>query len=168
MQENACHHRHDSRSEKSHRTGRHGCIRTFIRQIQRKKQQPEHSEISVFNCESHNTEKHKKYVGADNKVITENLSVLDKVGAKAILRCPIIPDINDTKEHFKGIAATASAHGCITSVELMPYHPLGISKSQKIGKECLYWESEFLSKDTANTYAEAIQKLTEKKVTVSG
>lgn len=125
-------------------------------------------DLFLYDYKLTNPEEHKKYVGADNKVIIENLSVLDKVGAKAILRCPIIPDINDTEEHFKGIAATASAHGCITSVELMPYHPLGISKSQKIGKECPYWESEFLSKDTANTYAEAIQKLTEKKVTVSG
>ena len=125
-------------------------------------------DLFLYDYKLTNPEKHKKYVGADNKIIIDNLSVLDKVGAKVILRCPIIPEINNDEEHFKGIATTASSHSCIISVELMPYHPLGISKSEKIGKECSYCESEFLSKDTASTYAEIVQKLTDKKVIVSG
>lgn len=112
--------------------------------------------------------KHKKYVGAGNKIIIDNLSVLDKVGAKVVLRCPIIPDINDTEEHFEAIARLSNEHKCIIHIEFMPYHPLGISKSEQIGRECLYNESEFLSKDIVASYAKKTQKLTEKKVIVSG
>ena len=101
-------------------------------------------------------------------MIIENLSTLDKIQAKVILRCPIIPGINDTEDHFKGIADIGSGHDCVIAIELMPYHPLGVSKSKHLGKECPYHEDAFLSMDIARAYAEKIQKLTVKKVTVSG
>ena len=99
--------------------------------------------------------------------ILENLCALDEEKANVILRCPIIPEINDYDEHFVGIAELANAHKCIDRVELMPYHPLGISKSLNIGEECEYKNDKFLSADLVEKYCEIIRKNTFKEVKVS-
>ena len=127
----------------------------------------EYTDLFLYDYKLTDSAAHKKYVGVDNKIIVDNLSVLDKIGAKVILRCPIIPGVNDSDEHFAAIAKLADKHACILRVELMPYHPLGVSKSEQIGKECVYKESEFLNKNIAESYANKISLLTEKKVIVS-
>ncbi len=78
---------------------------------------------------------HKKYIGVDNRQILENLALLDEMGKRIILRCPIIPDINDTPEHFAGILQVANAYTHIEAVEIEPYHKLGEGKNEGMGKE---------------------------------
>lgn len=78
---------------------------------------------------------HRRYTGADNEKILGNLHALNKDGAFVILRCPIIPGINDTEAHFSGIAALANSLDCIKAVEIEPYHALGTDKAMRLGKE---------------------------------
>ena len=40
-------------------------------------------------------------------------------------------------KHFRGIAKLAERLICIQAFELEPYHPLGISKSESLGREPL-------------------------------
>ena len=77
---------------------------------------------------------HKKYTGTDNAVIKENLLSLDKSGAKIILRCPIIPTVNDTDEHFEGIARLANTLTNIVAIDVEPYHALGLHKRKMLGE----------------------------------
>lgn len=53
--------------------------------------------------------------------IIEYLAAMDK---KIILRCPIIPGINDSSEHFKRICNLSNTYSCIDYVDLLPYHNL--------------------------------------------
>lgn len=101
---------------------------------------------------------HKKYVGASNKTVLDNLRALNVVGANIILRCPIIPRINDREEHFKGISELCKSCSAIKSVELMPYHPLGISKAEQIGKPSEYQNPDFADKKSLNEYIGILQK----------
>ena len=78
-------------------------------------------------------ELHKKFTGVENDIILENLSVINEAGKTIILRCPIIPDCNDRKEHFEGIAAAANKFKHISHIELEPYHSLGESKYISLG-----------------------------------
>ena len=78
---------------------------------------------------------HRQYTGADNRKILENLYALNELGASVILRCPIIPGVNDNDGHFSGIADLASRLDCIKAVEIEPYHALGTDKSERLGKE---------------------------------
>ena len=94
----------------------------------------------------------------------KNLSVLDRIGANVILRCPVIPGVNDNDEHFRGIASVMENHTCIDHAQLMPYHPLGISKSEQLGKNAEFGEKEFLAKDKVQKYVEYISKFTDKRV----
>lgn len=92
-------------------------------------------DIFLFDYKLTNPALHKQYTGVTNERILENLRKLDAAGAAIILRCPIIPTINDTAEHFAGIAETANSLQNILEINIEPYHPLGSSKLQMLGKE---------------------------------
>lgn len=77
---------------------------------------------------------HSEYTGVPSYRILENLRVLIKAGARIILRCPIIPGVNDSHEHFRSIATLVSrSEEAILEVELMPYTDLGNAKNRSIG-----------------------------------
>ena len=104
---------------------------------------------------------HKQYTGVSNTRILENLEKLDAAGANMILRCPIIPTINDTAEHFAGIAATANRLSHVSEIHIEPYHPLGSSKSALLDKEYALGDLGFPEKETVEDWICQIQALTQ-------
>ena len=131
-------------------------------------QASKYTDYFLYDCKETNSLNHKKYVGADNKLILENLSALCGVNAHVILRCPIIPGINDRQEHFDNIAKIANQYSCIKAIELMPYHPLGITKAAQIGKTSHYLDNQFMEIKTAKYYSECIKSKTDIPVKVNG
>jgi pyruvate formate lyase activating enzyme len=91
-------------------------------------------DIFLYDYKLTDENDHVKYTGVSNKTILKNLYHLDSLGKKIILRCPIIPDFNDTKEHFDGIASIANELDGIVRVELEPYHDFGCGKYEHLGK----------------------------------
>lgn len=91
------------------------------------------TDLFLYDWKCTNTELHKQYTGVGNREILENLRALNGIGASVILRCPIIPNVNDNDEHFDGIAALAESCDCIKAVELEPYHALGTDKAERLG-----------------------------------
>lgn len=79
-------------------------------------------------------EKHKEFTGVSSGPILRNLETLYEKGAKIVLRCPVIPGVNDTREHFLGIAEKSRKMKRLKGVELMPYHKFGVAKDQRIGR----------------------------------
>lgn len=116
-----------------------------------------YTDYYLFDCKETDPERHKKYVGADNQRILSNLSLLNEKNAFVILRCPIIPGINDRTDHFLKIAELTAQYTCIKSVEFMPYHPLGIAKNQQIGKQSSYQNNSFMDKEKLESELAAIQ-----------
>ena len=94
----------------------------------------EYTDVFLYDWKLSNNQLHKEYIGVSNKIILENLRAIDKVNAKIILRCPIIPNVNDTEEHFLGIIGIANSLKNILAVEIEPYHSFGNSKYKKLGK----------------------------------
>lgn len=80
---------------------------------------------------------HRQWTGVSNDRILENLRALDKMGAKTVLRCPVIPGVNDTLAHFQGVAKIANSLTHLQEIHLEPYHPLGVSKARRLGRESL-------------------------------
>ncbi len=91
-------------------------------------------DLFLYDYKETNPQKHEEFTGKNNKKILSNLETLSTIGSKVILRCPIIPGLNDRDEHFKGICAVANEYDCITEINILPYHPLGIDKERKLGK----------------------------------
>ena len=120
-------------------------------------------DIYLFDYKITDGDLHKKYTGVDNGLIIDNLKFLDANGKKIILRCPIIPTVNDTKEHFKGIGDISNLCKNITLVVVEPYHDLGVSKYVRLGKECEFITTPPTSESVLE-YVNQIQKYTNKKV----
>jgi len=92
-------------------------------------------DIFLFDYKITDKSDHEKYTGVSNDRILENLHKLDEIGAKIVLRCPIIPTINDTDAHFAGIVNTANSLRNILEINIEPYHPLGSGKSEMLDRE---------------------------------
>lgn len=93
-----------------------------------------YTDLFLYDIKLFDSEKHKKYTGADNKLILDNLKKLFSVGAKIWIRIPIIPSVNDSVEEMKKIKDFLDASGTPEKIELLPYHPMGESKSQALRK----------------------------------
>lgn len=78
-------------------------------------------------------EKHIKYTGIGNEIIKENFQRIDKLNIPIIARTPIIPSINDDIENIKHIADFLKQLKNVYKYELLPYHPLGTTKSKALG-----------------------------------
>jgi pyruvate formate lyase activating enzyme len=70
---------------------------------------------------------HREWTGVDGELIGRNLRCLIGHRARIILRCPIIPGINDDPAHAKTLAEW-EAHPGIEALERLPYHPIGEAK----------------------------------------
>ena len=69
---------------------------------------------------------HREYIGVDNARIRENLGQLNQAGADFIIRCPIVPGLNDRSDHFAGIAALSvelERFGLADRMEVRPPTP---------------------------------------------
>lgn len=75
---------------------------------------------------------HKILTGVDNSLILNNLDCLYKKGANIILRCPLIPNVNDTEDHLQGIAKMHMKYPGLKGIEIMPYHKMGVSKAKRV------------------------------------
>ena len=78
-------------------------------------------------------DRHRRWTGSDNGRIRENIVRLSESGIAVVLRCPMIPGINDDDGHLRGIAELTRACPGILGAELMPYHRLGIAKTRQLG-----------------------------------
>lgn len=94
----------------------------------------QYTDLFLYDVKLFDSEKHKKYTGADNEQILSNLKKLFKVGAKIWIRIPIVPSVNDSIEELKKIKAFLDECGSYERIELLPYHPMGESKSRALGK----------------------------------
>lgn len=77
--------------------------------------------------------KHKKFTGASNQLIKDNFKQLDALNVPFTVRTPIIPGINDDKDEIISIRNYIKDFKNVKSYELLPYHPLGVSKRRALG-----------------------------------
>ncbi|MBN1341725.1 MAG: glycyl-radical enzyme activating protein [Phycisphaerae bacterium] len=90
-------------------------------------------DIFLYDLKDTDAQRHKRFTGVDNDLILENLRRLNDAGAEIILRCPMIPGINIDDQHLTRIADVVRSHPRISEVNLLPYHRLGMSKSDRMG-----------------------------------
>jgi len=90
-------------------------------------------DLFLFDYKATGKERHMKFVGVENELILSNLEYLNVKGAHLILRCPLIPTINDQEEHFKALAALSNQYSGVEGVEILPYHDFGKGKWEEVG-----------------------------------
>ena len=80
-------------------------------------------------------QKHREYTGLGRGAILDNIERLHECGAQVLLRCPIIPGVNDEPGHFGAIAQLTRRFPGLLGAELLAYHNLGVSKADRIGMD---------------------------------
>jgi pyruvate formate lyase activating enzyme len=132
--------------------GIHTCFDTSgFAPITRYQQILECVDIFLYDLKETDPERHLAYIGVPLAPILENLEQIDAWGSSIILRCPIIPNLNDRPEHFTQIAQYANRLHHLLAIDILPYHPLGKSKSQRLGKGADVGKSEFPPKAQIET-----------------
>ena len=92
-------------------------------------------DLFLFDYKLAEDELHKQYTGVSNKAILDHLDFLYNNGTSIVLRCPLIPGINDNEVHLKGIKEIIRKYPLLKSVEIMPYHNMGRDKAERVGME---------------------------------
>ena len=123
-------------------------------------------DLWLYDIKVFNEDDHIKYTGVSNKVIFENLYLLDSLGAKIILRCPIIPEVNMTAVHFNNIAKLSNKIKNLEAIHLEPYNPLGISKAKQLDKIQAYRNDRFLEVSHLMHFSDMLNAKTKIKIDV--
>ena len=124
-------------------------------------------DIFLYDIKEMDPARHKEFTGADNRLILENLRKLDGAGASIVLRCPVIPGLNDNENHLAQVCDLANSLKNIDHIDVEPYHPLGISKAEAIGKQPGHADSKIPPKDFAAGWADFMKDRTAIPVLVS-
>lgn len=117
-----------------------------------------YTDLFLFDYKLDCQEEMDRYTGGHFHTVMENLRRVCRAGKKVVLRCPIIPGINDTRKHFERIAQLAEELG-IETVETMPYHDYGKAKWEQLGKTYLIPDRETVDKKTAEQYRQKLIQL---------
>lgn len=122
------------------------------------------TDLFLYDWKLTDSELHRRYTGVGNERIRENLLLLDEMGSSVILRCPIIPGINDTEAHLQGIGTLAELCPCVTEVDLEPYHTLGIQKLHRLERQLIQFDLP--SKEAAQSWKEQLSRYTAKTIKI--
>jgi pyruvate formate lyase activating enzyme len=79
--------------------------------------------------------KHEEFIGQPNEMILENARKIAETGANLIIRVPVVPTFNHTKEEIRAIASFAKSLPGVKELHLLPYHRLGQDKYEGLGRE---------------------------------
>lgn len=90
-------------------------------------------DLVFFDVKQMDDEVHSQVTGVSNKRILENLAHAAGVHDNIIVRIPVIPGLNDSRENIEQTADCTAALG-IKTLELLPYHNLGEVKYEQLGR----------------------------------
>ncbi len=92
-----------------------------------------YTDLVLFDMKHIDDSLHKKYTGVSNKIILENIKKVSNNHIPMIIRIPLVPGINDSKENMKQFIEFLKDIRFIR-VDLLPYHGLGIDKYTQLGR----------------------------------
>jgi len=148
-------------TQKAKEAGLHVCVETcgFCSTGDMIKISP-YVDLFLYDYKTTDSAQHQKNTGVNNDLILQNLKMIDDMGKKIVLRCPMIPGVNLNDGHKRGIVTLVKGLKNIVGIDLEPYHPLGISKSEQLGKVPAFGRTDFPPKEVLTEYRDEIAKKT--------
>ena len=89
----------------------------------------------LFDCKHTDDEMHKRYTRVSNRPILRNLQILIESSKDFVLRIPLIPGVNDTKENMLAVKALILDARNLKRVELLRYNKVAGAKYGMVGME---------------------------------
>jgi pyruvate formate lyase activating enzyme len=125
------------------------------------------TDLFLYDVKETDGDRHRLFTGVSGDLIMENLERLDAAGASILLRCPVIPGCNDREEHFRELGRLANRLRNLRGIDIEPYHPLGISKAESIGKPARHTDTAIPSGDCAAAWVEMLRSYTSAPVALA-
>jgi pyruvate formate lyase activating enzyme len=94
-----------------------------------------------FDLKHPDPESHSDFTGVDNHIILDNLRGIASSEVPLVIRIPLIPGYNDSPEALGGFASIMQSLN-LRSLQLLPYHKMGVSKYRWLGRKYLLPELE--------------------------
>lgn len=107
-------------------------------------------DLYLMDIKHIDSEKHKAFTGQPNERILENAKKIAESGTHLIVRTPVIPTFNATKEDISAIAEFASGLKGVTEMHLLPYHRIGMDKYAGLKRDYTLKDLEPPSKELMN------------------
>ena len=95
----------------------------------------EYCDYVLFDVKETDEALHKKYTGVRLEPILRNLEIINERKIPFIIRAPIIPTLNDRKEHFIKLKEICREMKSCQGIQIMPYHTIGSYKYELLGRE---------------------------------
>jgi pyruvate formate lyase activating enzyme len=91
-------------------------------------------DLVMMDIKHTDTAIHKKFTGVDNHTILRNLNLLCASGRPFLIRIPLIPGVNDSRENMEETAKLLVNAKNLLGVELLPYHKTAPAKYGMLNK----------------------------------
>ena len=91
------------------------------------------ADLVLLDLKHPDAQVHRRFTGASNQCVLHNLALLARSGRPFVVRVPVIPGFNDSRETLLALAQLA-AESNAAELNLLPYHPLGDAKRRRLGR----------------------------------
>jgi pyruvate formate lyase activating enzyme len=121
-------------------------------------------DLWLYDIKLLDPEKCFKYTRRPLKPVLENLRHLNAAKRRIVMRCPMIPGINDSDAELRARGALADELDGVEAIDVMPYVPYGVDKAQKLGLKV--YEAPIPPKTYGPEIVAKLSKLTRKSVRI--
>ena len=95
----------------------------------------EQLDFVLFDCKHTDDAMHVRHTGVSNRPILRNLQLLKEAGTDFVLRVPLVPGVNDTRENMLALRDLVSDARHMKRVELLRYNKMAGAKYSMVGME---------------------------------
>lgn len=92
-------------------------------------------DMMITDIKHMDSEEHKRYTGMGNELILSNIKRVSAAGIPLVLRLPIIPGVNDTREHVERVREflAEELENPVVQVQFLRFRRLGEEKYKSLG-----------------------------------
>jgi pyruvate formate lyase activating enzyme len=118
----------------------------------------QYTDLVLYDLKHMDSERHIDLTGHANKVILSNLRYISEDPVELWIRLPLIPGINDENDNIEKTIEFIKSLGKYDSIDILPYHKLGVSKYQAIQRKYELVETKTYEKETLQKIYEKFEK----------
>jgi len=97
----------------------------------------DYTDLVLFDLKHMDSIQHQQYTGVGNELILENLDRTSGLGKPIWVRIPLIPGVNDNREHVKTLVEYVRGLK-VERTFFLPYHEIGVPKYEALNREYNY------------------------------
>ena len=116
-----------------------------------------------------NGTKHKQWCARENSLMLENAQKIAKSRmCRLVIRVPVIPGFNATKEELLDIARFADSLPGVDTIHILPYHNYGEGKYEGLGRAYEMGNTPLPANETMESFKQAIEAATSLRCIIGG